>query len=250
MEKSVHQVYLYSDNGKNNNDITAPHRRRIHRRDVMQAPEVRSVQPSLRVLRVDASARVDGSVTRQLADRLLDGLAARVEGIAVTRRDVAEGLPFVDADWVAANFTAPDVRSNAQRATLAGSDVLVDEVMATDVWVIATPIYNFGVPASLKAWVDQIARARVTFRYTEQGPEGLLENKKVYILTATGGTEVGSAIDFATPWLKFVLGFLGITDVEVIAADRGMARGEAAHQHAAARVDEVLERDWPQRVAA
>lgn len=67
---------------------------------------------------------------------------------------------------------------------------------------------------------------------------------------ATGGTEVGSAIDFATPWLKFVLGFLGITDVEVIAADRGMARGEAARQHAAARVDEVLERDWPQRVAA
>jgi FMN-dependent NADH-azoreductase len=216
----------------------------------MQATQSRSVQPTLRVLRVDASARVDGSVTRQLSDRLVEGLAARVAGLAVTRRDLAQGLPFVDADWVAANFTDPDARSAAQRDKLAGSDTLVGEVMDADVWVIATPIYNFGVPASLKAWVDQVARARLTFRYTEQGPQGLLANKKVYILTATGGTEVGSSIDFATPWLKFVLGFLGATDVEVIAADRGMSRGDAAREHAAARIDDVLERDFPARVAA
>jgi FMN-dependent NADH-azoreductase len=216
----------------------------------MQASQIHSDPSPLRVLRVDASARVEGSVSRQLADRLIAGLAERAGEVAVTRRDVAQGVPFVDTDWVAANLTDPDARDAAQRQTLAGSDALVDEATSTDVWVIATPIYNFGVPASLKAWIDQIARARLTFRYTEQGPQGLLAYKKVYILVATGGTEVGSAIDFATPWLKFVLGFLGITDVEVIAADRGMARGEAAHQHAAARVDEVLERDWPQRVAA
>ena len=216
----------------------------------MQATPPQIVQPALRVLRVDASARVEGSVTRQLADRLLAGLTARVGGVSLTRRDVAQGLPFVDADWVAANFTDPDARSAAQRETLTGSDTLVEEVKQADVWVIATPIYNFGVPASLKAWVDQIARARLTFHYTEQGPRGLLANKKVYILTATGGTEVGSAIDFATPWLKFVLGFLGITDVEVIAADRGMLRGDAARQHATAQIDAVLERDWPARVAA
>ncbi len=216
----------------------------------MQASQIHSALSPLRVLRVDASARVEGSVSRQLADRLIAGLAARSGEVAVTRRDVAQGLPFVDTDWVTANLTDPDARDAAQRQTLAGSDALVDEARSTDVWVIATPIYNFGVPASLKAWIDQIARTRLTFRYTEQGPQGLLTNKKVYILVATGGTEVGSAIDFATPWLKFVLGFLGITDVEVIAADRGMARGEAALQHAAARVDEMLERDWPQRVAA
>lgn len=216
----------------------------------MQATPVQPIQASLRVLRVDASARVQGSITRQLADQLIDGLAVRVGELAITRRDVAEGLPFVDAGWVDANFTDPDARSDAQRAKLAGSDALVREVMDADVWVIATPIYNFGVPASLKAWIDQIARARVTFRYTEEGPQGLLTNKKVYILTATGGTEVGSAIDFATPWLRFVLGFLGITDVEVIAADRGMLRGDDARQHATARVGEVLERDWPQLVAA
>jgi FMN-dependent NADH-azoreductase len=216
----------------------------------MQAAQAQANPSTLRVLRVDASARVEGSVTRQMADRLVDGLAARVGSLDVTRRDVAQGVPFVDADWIAANFTDPDTRSAAQRRTLAGSDNLVEEVKAADVWVIATPVYNFGVPASLKAWVDQIARARLTFRYTEQGPQGLLHNKKVYILTATGGTEVGSDIDFATPWLKLVLGFLGIRDVEVIAADRGMLRGDAARQHATARIDAVLERDWPARVAA
>jgi FMN-dependent NADH-azoreductase len=126
----------------------------------------------------------------------------------------------------------------------------VAEVMDADVWVIATPIYNFGVPASLKAWIDQIARARITFRYTEQGPKGLLAGKKVYILTATGGTEVGSAIDFATPWLRFVLGFLGITDVEVIAADRGMMRGEAARHAAVEHIQQALARNWPALAAA
>jgi FMN-dependent NADH-azoreductase len=209
-----------------------------------------STPQSLRVLRVDSSARIEGSITRQLADRVIDGLQKRVPGLTVTRRDVAQGLPFVDADWVDANLTDPDARSAEQRLALAGSDALVAEVMAANVWVIATPIYNFGVPASLKAWVDQIARARLTFRYTEQGPQGLLTGKKVYILTATGGTEVGSSIDFATPWLKFVLGFLGITDVEVIAADRGMMRGKAAHQAATERIDEVLAHDWQTLAAA
>ena len=209
-----------------------------------------STSRSLRVLRVDASARVEGSITRQLADRMIDDMKERVPDLSVTRRDVAQGLPFVDAAWVNANLTEPEVRSEAQRQALAGSDALVAEVMDADVWLIATPIYNFGVPASLKAWIDQIARARLTFRYTDQGPKGLLSGKKVYILTATGGTEVGSAIDFATPWLKFVLDFLGITDVEVIAADRGMMRGDIARQTAAERIAQILERDWPALAAA
>lgn len=216
----------------------------------MQTTPNASTPDSLRVLRVDASARVEGSVTRQLADRLIDGLAERIEELSVARRDVAQGLPFVDTAWVNANLTDPDARSAEQRQALAGSDALVAEIMTADVWVIATPIYNFGVPASLKAWIDQIARARLTFRYTEQGPQGLLSGKKVYILTATGGTEVGSDIDFATPWLRFVLGFLGITDVEIIAADRGMMRGDTARQSAEARIDEVLTRDWPALEAA
>ena len=199
----------------------------------------------LRVLRVDASARGEPSVTRQLADLMLRELDERVPDLSVARRDVAAGLPFVDAAWVGANQTEPDARDAAQRRTLTLSDELVAEVMAADVLVIATPIYNFSVPASLKAWIDQVARARLTFRYTEHGPQGLLAGKKAYVLVATGGTEVGSEIDFATPWLKFVLGFLGITDIEVIAADRGMLRGDAARQSAGVHVARVLDRDWP-----
>jgi FMN-dependent NADH-azoreductase len=201
--------------------------------------------PRLRVLRVDASARGEDSVTRQLADRMLHELGGRAPDLSVVRRDVAAGLPVVDAAWVGANAAEADARDAAQRQALALSDELVAELMAADVLVIATPIYNFGVPASLKAWVDQVARARLTFRYTEYGPEGLLSGKKAYILVATGGTEVGSAIDFATPWLRFVLGFLGIDDVEVIAADRGMSRGDAARQQAAEQVARLLDRDWP-----
>jgi FMN-dependent NADH-azoreductase len=212
---------------------------------VMQANSSLSATSSLRVLRVDASARVEGSVSRQLADVLVGELGERVPALSVVRRDVAPGLPLVDAAWVEANLTDPAARTAVQRQALAKSDELVAELMATDVLLVATPIYNFGVPASLKAWIDQVARARLTFRYTEYGPEGLLTGKKAYILAATGGTEVGSAIDFATPWLKFVLGFLGIADVEVIAADRGMSRGDAARQHAAERIAGVLARDWP-----
>lgn len=217
---------------------------------LVNAPRAAGVARPLNVLRIDASARTEHSITRALADRLIAGLSANVHDVSVTQRDVAQGVPFVDAGWVEANFTDPDARSAAQRDVLTGSDALVAEVHAADVWVIAAPIYNFGVPASLKAWIDQIARARLTFRYTEKGPQGLLSGKKVYILTATGGTEVGSAIDFATPWLRFVLGFLGVTDIEIVAADRGAQRGETARRQAETRIDALVARDWPARAAA
>ncbi len=198
----------------------------------------------LRVLRVDASARNSGSVTRDLADRLLAGLRDRVSAIEVTRRDVARGLPFVDATWIDANFTDPDARDPAQRAALTDSDALVREVMTADVLIIGVPLYNFAVPASLKAWIDQIARARLTFRYGEHGPVGLLGGKKAYLLVASGGAEIEGAADFATPWLRFVLNFLGIDDITVIAAGQGMRRGEAAREGALVRISEVLEQHW------
>jgi FMN-dependent NADH-azoreductase len=116
----------------------------------------------------------------------------------------------LDTDWVTANFTPPEERGEAERAALAESDALVAELKAADVLVIGVPIYNFGIPAALKAWVDLVARARVTFRYTEQGPVGLLTGKRAYLAVASGGTPVGSAIDFATGYLRHVLGFLGI----------------------------------------
>lgn len=176
------------------------------------------------VLRIDASARKNGSSSRTLSDALVERLAP--ENLVV--RDLAAGLPFVTEDWVGANFTDEADRSEAQKETLNLSDNLVDEVIAADTLVLGVPIYNFGIPAALKAWIDMIARARKTFQYTANGPEGLLTGKKAYILVASGGTEVGSEIDFATGYLRHVLGFIGIKDVTVIAAGQQMMKGETA----------------------
>ncbi|MCH8159834.1 MAG: NAD(P)H-dependent oxidoreductase, partial [Proteobacteria bacterium] len=107
-----------------------------------------------------------------------------------------------------------------QRKTLAYSDTLVAELQNADVLVIGVSMYNFSITATLKAWIDMIARARLTFRYTENGPQGLLSGKKAYLVVATGGVPVGSPMDFATPYLRHALAFVGITDVEIVAADR------------------------------
>ncbi|PHR61556.1 MAG: FMN-dependent NADH-azoreductase [Robiginitomaculum sp.] len=170
------------------------------------------------ILRIDASARKTDSITRSLADEAINHFA-ELGAVNIVTRDVAQGLPFVDEEWIGANFTPDDARTDAQRAKLSLSNQLVDELVAADTIIIATPIYNFSVPASLKAWVDMVARVHRTFHYTDQGPVGLLENKCVIVFVASGGTNVGSAIDFATPYLKFVLGFMGITNVQIIAAD-------------------------------
>lgn len=193
----------------------------------------------VRVLRIDASARHAGSATRVLSDALIDALHRRHGGLALARRDLAEGLPFIDEQWVAANVTAPDQRDARQRAALAGSDALVHELRQADVLVIGVPVYNFGVPAALKAWIDQVARARLTFNYTPQGPVGLLQGKKAYLVVASGGTEVGGPIDFATPYLRHVLAFLGITDVEVVSADRQTQRGAGAVDAARSRIQSI-----------
>ncbi|MEM7061175.1 MAG: NAD(P)H-dependent oxidoreductase [Pseudomonadota bacterium] len=171
------------------------------------------------VLRVDASMRHNGSVTRRLTDQVIAGL----EGANVVTRDLTTGVDLVNEGWIGANFTDPADRSGEQQATLAGSDALVAELRAADVVVIGAPIYNFGVPAALKAWIDQVARARETFRYTENGPVGLLDGKRAILVIASGGTETESEIDFATPYLRHILGFMGIHDVQIFAADRLMA---------------------------
>lgn len=194
----------------------------------------------LRILRVDSSARSAGSNSRALADRLVDGLTGTGE-VEVTPRDLgSSGLPFVDEAWIGANFTDENDRSEAQRHALALSDELVDELVRADVLVLAVPLYNFNIPASLKAWIDLVARARKTFRYTENGPRGLLEGKTAFVLMATGGTEVGGDLDFASDYLRHILGFVGIHDVHFVAADRLMARGEDALQDALREVEALI----------
>jgi FMN-dependent NADH-azoreductase len=146
----------------------------------------------------------------------------------------------VDADWVAATNTPEEDRTEAQRRKLAFSDELVEEIMAADILVIGAPIYNFSVPASLKAWIDLIARVRLTFRYTDKGPVGLLEGKKAYVLTPSGGVPVGSPVDFATPYLRHALGFVGITDVQIIGAQGADRGNDEALDDARARIAELV----------
>lgn len=194
----------------------------------------------LQVLAVHASGRKDGSVSRRLTAELIAALDARAGGVDVTHRDLSHGLPFVDEAWIDANFTPEPARSAGQRARLARSDALVDELQAADVVAIGAPIYNFGVPAALKAWIDQVARARKTFRYTDDGPVGLLEDKKAYVVVASGGVPVDSPADFATPYLRHALGFLGIDDVDVIAAERLNRDADAGIAAARARIADLF----------
>lgn len=194
----------------------------------------------LKVLEVSASARSAASASRALSRDLIEALNDRYGDIRTTRRDLSDGMPFVDEAWIAANFTPEESRTDRHRTALAFSDALVAELKDTDVLVIATPLYNFSIPASLKAWIDMVLRARLTFRYTESGPEGLLQGKKAYLVVASGGVGIGSPADFATPYLKHALGFIGITDVEIIAAEKLVSQPDEAMDAARARIAELI----------
>lgn len=189
------------------------------------------------ILHITASIRGnDQSVSRSLSGKLVERLAAN--GAAVTTRDLAANdLPFITADRFGANLTPEADRTEAQRELAAIADTLIAELQAADTIVFGVPIYNFGAPSTLKAWADLVARAGTTFRYTANGPEGLLTGKKAYIAIASGGTTVGSQIDFLSPWLTFFLGFLGIKDVEIVAADGIM--GEGGEERIAAAHEQV-----------
>jgi len=172
----------------------------------------------MNILRIDGSMRRAGSVSRQLTDEVVETLLAGTPDAKMQIRDLADPLPFVTEDWIAANFTDPDERTATQRQTLRLSDSLVEELEAADTIVIGLPIYNFGIPAAMKAWIDLIARVKRTFFFANDGPEGMLTGKTAHVVVASDGTGMSSEIDFATDYLKFALGFVGITDVKVIDA--------------------------------
>ena len=182
------------------------------------------------ILRIDSSIKGGASVTRRLTDSLVEKL-----GGAVVER-MAQGLPAIDGAWVGAAYTPAEARSAEQIAALALSDQLIDELKAADAIVIGMPVYNFGVTGPLKAWIDLICRVGVTFAYTETGPKGLLADKPVYVAYASGGVPMGSGYDFASAYLRQVLGFIGLANVQFVAAE-GVASGEAA---AIARAEEAI----------
>ena len=174
----------------------------------------------MKILRIDASGRQAGSVTRELGDAVIQRLLDQNPGAMVQPRDLSDGLPLLDEQWIAANMTAPEERTRAQHAELALSDSLVEELAEADAVVVTVPLYNFSVPAAMKAWIDLVCRAHLSFTYTEDGPKGLLADRPVYLVMATGGVPVGSPMDFASGYLRHVFGFLGIRDVRLVAADR------------------------------
>jgi len=197
-------------------------------------------EKTLQVLSINSSGRQEGSVSRELGADLIAALEDRHQSINLTQRDVGSGLPFVDAAWIEANFTPDENRTERQIETLSLSDELVEELKAADVIVLGVAVYNFSISAALKAWIDMVCRARVTFRYTEKGPVGLLQGKTVYAVVATGGVAVGSPMDFATPYLRHAFGFLGITDVQVIAADRLNSNMDESMDRARAEIAELI----------
>lgn len=183
------------------------------------------------VLYINSSVRNAGSLSRQLSAEFIAKWKAANPADTVVERDLASNpVPHLTEQMMGAFFTPAEQRNAEQAHVVKVSDTLVDELIAADVVVIGAPMYNFSVPSSLKAWIDHVARAGRTFQYGANGPEGLLKGKKVYVFTASGGVYsegAATAYDHLTTFLRTVLGFLGLTDVQFIRAE-GVAMGEQA----------------------
>lgn len=178
------------------------------------------------ILHIDSGVFGANSKSNGLSAAFVEAYMARHPGAQVVRRDLAaEPLPHLDASLVQSFGTAPDARTGAVAEAGARSDAAVAELQAADVLVIGLPMYNFNVPSTFKAWFDHVARAGVTFRYTENGPQGLLTGKTAYILGARGGVYSGTGNDHQEPYIRQMLAFLGIADVEFVYAE-GLALGE------------------------
>lgn len=166
------------------------------------------------LLRIDSSVTGTASVTNALNSLLVETLDAAA---TVVRRDATQ-LPSLSAEIFAANMAPLETRSPDESALGLLADELISELEQADAVVIGAPIYNFGVPSGIKAWMDLVARAGRTFTYTETGPQGLVTGKPAYIVSSSGGVALGSEADFATPHLRQFLSFIGFTDITVIDA--------------------------------
>jgi FMN-dependent NADH-azoreductase len=172
------------------------------------------------ILRIDSSARRRHSLTRRLGAEVIRRLLREHPGATVITRELAEPIELIDAQWIQASQTEPGQRTAGQRHVLATSDRLLQELDAADAVVLTAPVYNFSIPAALKAWIDMVCRAQLSFRYTENGPVGLLRDRPVYLVLASGGTELGGPADFASGYLRHIFGFIGIHDVRMVQAGR------------------------------
>ena len=174
------------------------------------------------ILFLKTSPKDEGSISTELGEYLVNELT-KGERSKITKRQLDEEIPFINQQIINGLYVDDSKKTFEQKEALKLSDAIVEDVNNHDTIIISTPIYNFSAPAVLKAWADLVARVNKTFSYTENGPLGLLKDKKAYVVVSSGGTKVGSEIDFFTPWMKHFLKFIGITDVQFIAADQLMS---------------------------
>ena len=182
-----------------------------------------------RVLIIESSARQQDSVSRQLTQTFITQWQAAHPADQISVRDLAVNpVPHLDADLLGGWMKPAEQRTQAEQASLERSEALTEELLAADVLVMAAPMYNFTIPSTLKAWLDHVLRAGVTFKYTATGPQGLLTGKRAFVLTARGGIYAGSSADHQEPYLRQVMAFIGIHDVAFIHAE-GLNLGADFH---------------------
>jgi FMN-dependent NADH-azoreductase len=205
----------------------------------------------MKLLQINTSLFSNDGQSSRLAADFVAARQAVDPDLEVVVRDLArEPIPHLTAERFQAFVARQEARTAAQRAIVAESDVLIEELKAADVVVLGLPMYNFGVPSQLKAYFDHVARAGVTFRYAEQGPVGLLTGKKAYVLATRGGSYAGTPRDLETGYVRQFLGFIGITDVEFVYAE-GLAINEASRQASLARAANSIARlNGVERLAA
>lgn len=191
------------------------------------------------ILFLKTSPKNEGSISTELGEYLVNQLTS-VSKSTVTKRQLDEEIPFINQQIINGLYVDDSQKTVEQKEALKLSDTIVEDVNNHDTIVISTPIYNFSAPAVLKAWADMVARVNKTFSYTENGPVGLLKDKKAYVVISSGGTKVGSEIDFFTPWMKHFLKFIGITDVEFISADQLMSDDGTKLQLVKNQIDQLF----------
>jgi FMN-dependent NADH-azoreductase len=195
----------------------------------------------MNILQINTSARTEGAHSTQIADIITARLRARHPDARLTLRDLARTPhPLLDAPTVTALFTPEDKRTPEQAARVAQDDALIAELQGADVLVFGVPMYNLGISVQFKSWIDAVYRARVTFQYTANGPEGLLRDKKIYVALARGGRYRDTAVDTQVPYLKNMFGFIGLTDVHFIYGE-GFAMGDQAVRQALAEAEEQID---------
>ena len=193
----------------------------------------------MKILHIESSLFGANGVSSQLASRLLERFAASNPTIK-TRRFAEQPIAHFDGQTLGAIMTPATDRSDEQQAIASAADNLIAEIQEANVLILGVPMYNFSVPSMLKSWFDHIARAGVTFRYTANGPEGLLKGKTAYLLMTRGGLYRGTAADTQTPFLVSLLGFLGITDVHFVYAE-GLNMGDEPRAKALAEAHAAID---------